>query len=107
MQKIGTLRSPRSKPGASHHVGASRMAKDIEQQLDAIFAHHKARVEQARNEAAGKTVTEEDFTQAATACLASVTAPALRQRGQALNQGGAAGDALDDGTGGGIAIAFS
>ncbi len=66
------------------------MAKDIEQQLDAIFAHHKARVEQARNEAAGKIVTEEDFTQAATACLASVIAPALRQMAQALNERGVA-----------------
>jgi hypothetical protein len=34
------------------------MAKDIEQELDAIFAHHKARVEQARNEAAGKPAAE-------------------------------------------------
>src|SRR5438309_10116821 len=82
---------------ASHHVGASRMAKDIEQQLDAIFAHHKARVEQARNEAAGKTVTEEDFTQAATACLASVIAPALRQMAQALNERGVAARVLTDG----------
>src|SRR5438309_1927813 len=91
------FRSPRSKPDASHHVGASRMAKDIEQQLDAIFAHHKARVEQARNEAAGKTVTEEDFTQAATACLASVIAPALRQMAQALNERGVAARVLTDG----------
>ena len=73
------------------------MAKDIEQQLDAIFAHHKARVEQARNEAAGKTVTEEDFTQAATACLASVIAPALRQMAQALNERGVAARVLTDG----------
>src|SRR5438105_2598903 len=92
------FRSPRSKPDASHHVGASRMAKDIEQQLDAIFAHHKARVEQARNEAAGKTVTEEDFTQAATACLASVIAPALRQMAQALNERGVAARVLTEGS---------
>jgi hypothetical protein len=44
------------------------MAKDIEQQLDAIFAQHKARVAQARNEAAGKTAAEDNFSQAATVC---------------------------------------
>lgn len=35
------------------------MTKDIEQELDAIFAHHHARVAQARNETAGKTAAGE------------------------------------------------
>jgi hypothetical protein len=74
------------------------MAKDIEQELDAIFAHHKARVEQARNEAAGKSAAEEDFTQAAAACLANVIAPALRQMAQALNERGVAARVLTDGS---------
>jgi hypothetical protein len=64
------------------------MAKDIEQQLDAIFAHHNARVTHARNEAAGKTTAHENFAQAATACVASVITPALQQMAQALNQRG-------------------
>ena len=74
------------------------MAKDIEQELDAIFAHHKARVEQARNEAAGKTGAEEDFSQAATVCLASVITPALEQMAQALNARGVAARVLTDGS---------
>ena len=74
------------------------MAKDIEQELDAIFAHHKARVEQARNEAAGKTAAEEDFSQAATVCLASVITPALQQMAQALNARGVAARVLTDGS---------
>ena len=39
------------------------MAKDIEQELDAIFAYHKARVAEARNEAAARPSAEEDFSQ--------------------------------------------
>jgi hypothetical protein len=74
------------------------MAKDIEQELDAIFAHHKARVEQARNEAAGKPAAAEDFSQAATVCLASVIAPALRQMAQALHERGVAARVLADGS---------
>lgn len=66
------------------------MAKDIEQELDAILAHHKARVAQARNEAAGKTAAEENFSQAAAVCLASVVTPALQQMAQALNERGVA-----------------
>ena len=66
------------------------MAKDIEQELDAIFTHHKARVVQARNDAAGKTAAEENFGQAAAVCLASVITPALQQMAQALNQRGVA-----------------
>jgi hypothetical protein len=73
------------------------MAKDIERELDAIFAHHKARVAQARNEAADKTAAEVDFGQAATACLASVITPALQQMAQALNERGVAARVLTDG----------
>jgi len=74
------------------------MAKDIEQELDAIFAHHKARVAQARNEAAGKTTAEENFAHAATACLASVIMPALQQMAQALNERGVAARVPTDGS---------
>jgi hypothetical protein len=74
------------------------MAKDIEQELDAIFTHHRARVEQARHEAAGKSAAEEDFTQAAAACLASVIAPALREMAQALNGRGVAARVLTEGS---------
>ncbi len=66
------------------------MAKDIEQELDAIFARHKARAVQARSEATGKTAAEENFSQAATVCLASVITPALQQMAQALNERGVA-----------------
>ncbi len=66
------------------------MAKEIDQELDAIFAHHKARVAQARNEAAARPAAEENFTDAATACLAGVIAPALQQMAQALNERGVA-----------------
>ena len=66
------------------------MAKDIEQELDAILAVHKARVAEARNEAAGKTAAEENFNQAATACLVSVITPALQQMALALNERGVA-----------------
>ena len=66
------------------------MAKDIEQELDSIFAHHTARVTQARNEAAGKTAAEEDFQLAAGACLAGVITPAFQHMARALNQRGVA-----------------
>jgi hypothetical protein len=66
------------------------MAKDIEQELDAIFAYHKARVAEARNDAATRPSAEEDFSQAATACLVSVITPALQQMAQALNERGVA-----------------
>jgi hypothetical protein len=66
------------------------MAKDIDEELDAIFAQHNARVAQARNEAAGKGASEERFNQAATLCLESVITPALQQMAQALNARGVA-----------------
>ena len=66
------------------------MAKDIEQELDAILAHHKARVAEARNEAGGRTAAEENFSQAAAACLASMIVPALQHMAQALNARGVA-----------------
>ena len=74
------------------------MAKDIEQELDAIFAHHKARVDQARSEAAGNTAAEEDFSRAATVCMANVIAPALQQMAHALNERGVAARVLADGS---------
>jgi hypothetical protein len=74
------------------------MAKDIEQELDAIFAHHKGRVAQARDEAAGKTAAEENFSKAATVCLASVITPALQQMAQALNERGVAARVPTDGS---------
>lgn len=66
------------------------MAKDIGQELDAILAHHTARVAQARNDATGKTAAEEIFNEAAAVCLASVIVPALQQMAEALNQRGVA-----------------
>ncbi len=66
------------------------MAKDIGQELDAILAPHQARVTQARNEAGGKSAGEENFTKAASECLASVITPALQQMAQALNERGVA-----------------
>ncbi|MFZ1098466.1 MAG: hypothetical protein WAN26_03560 [Steroidobacteraceae bacterium] len=66
------------------------MAKDIEQELDAIFAPHKARMAQARDEVAGKTAAADDFAQAATVCLARVITPALQQMARALNERGVA-----------------
>ena len=66
------------------------MAKDFEHELDAILAHHNERVARARNEAAVKTATEDDFQQAAAVCLTTVIAPALQQMAQALNQRGVA-----------------
>jgi hypothetical protein len=74
------------------------MAKDIEQELDAILAHHKARVAQVRSEAAGNAAAEEDFGQAATICLANVIAPALQQMAQALNERGVAARVMTDGS---------
>jgi hypothetical protein len=74
------------------------MAKDIEQELDAIFVHHKARVAQARNDATGKSAAEENFSQAATVCLASVITPALQHMAQALNQRGVAARVPPDGS---------
>ena len=70
------------------------MAKDIEQELDAILAHHKARVAQARSEAAGKNADEENFGRSAADCLVSVIAPALEQMAQALNGRGVAARVL-------------
>lgn len=66
------------------------MIKDIEQELDTIFAHHNARVAQARNETAAKGAAGEDFTLAAATCLATVVTPALQQMAQALNARGVA-----------------
>ncbi len=66
------------------------MAKDIGQELDAIFAHHKARVAQARGEATDKITADEDFGQTAGTCIASVVTPALQQMAAALNARGVA-----------------
>ena len=66
------------------------MAKDIEQELDAILAHHNSRVAEARNEVAGKSAAEEIFSQAAAVCLANVIKPALQQMAHALNHRGVA-----------------
>jgi hypothetical protein len=76
------------------------MARDIDQELDAIFAHHKARVAQTRDEAAGKTASQQNFTQAATDCLAGVITPALQQMAQALNERGVAARVPTDGSDG-------
>jgi hypothetical protein len=77
-------------------VNVSSMARDIEQELDAIFAHHKARVTQARSETAARNVAGEDFGQAAATCLASVITPALEQMAQALNHRGVAARVLGE-----------
>jgi hypothetical protein len=74
------------------------VGKDIEQELDAIFAHHKARIAQARNEAAGKTAAGENFGQAAVVCLADVITPALQQMARALNERGVAARVPTDGS---------
>jgi hypothetical protein len=66
------------------------MTRDIEQELDAIFAHHQSRVAQTRSEAAGKTAARENFGQAAADCLANVITPALQQMSRALNARGVA-----------------
>jgi hypothetical protein len=73
------------------------MNKDIEQELDTIFAHHKARVAQARDEAVGKSAAVESFSQAAAVCLASVIVPALEQMARALNERGVAARVLTEG----------
>jgi hypothetical protein len=74
------------------------MAKDIEQELDAILAHHKTRVAQARKEAAGKPAGEENFNKDATDCLAAVINPALQQMARALNERGVAARVPTDGS---------
>jgi hypothetical protein len=73
------------------------MSKDIEEELDAIFAHHNARVAQARNDTASKTAAEEDFTLAAASCLATLITPALQQMAQALNGRGVAARVVSEG----------
>jgi hypothetical protein len=83
------------------------MAKDIDQELDAILGQHKARVAQARNEAAAKPEAEENFSQTAAACLASVVTPALQQMAQALNERGVAARVPTDGSGARIDIPVS
>jgi len=74
------------------------MAKDIEQELDAILSRHQARVAEARHEAAGKSAAEESFGQAAAACVAHVIMPALQGMAQALNQRGVAARVPADGS---------
>lgn len=74
------------------------MPKDIEQELDAIFAHHQARMTQARSEAAGKGAAEESFALAAAACMANVITPALEQMARALNERGVAARIAGDGS---------
>jgi hypothetical protein len=72
------------------------MSKDIERELDAIFAHHQARVAQARNETAGKGAAEVSFAQASASCFASVITPALQQMAQALSARGVAARVVSD-----------
>ena len=72
------------------------MARDIEQELDANFARHKARVAQARNEAAGRSAAGENFGESAAACLAGTIAPALQRMAEALNERGVAARAVHD-----------
>ena len=74
------------------------MAKDIEQELDAVLAHHQARVSQARHEAADKAAAEKNFSHAAAACLDNVITPALQQMAHALNQRGVAARVPADGS---------
>lgn len=74
------------------------MGKDIEQELDAILAPHKARMAEARHEAAGKNAAAESFSQAAAACLDNVIAPALQQMARALNERGVAARVPTDGS---------
>lgn len=74
------------------------MGKDIEEELDTIFARHSARVARARNEAASKASAAEEFTQAAAVCVASVIAPALQQMARALNERGVAARVPSDGS---------
>jgi hypothetical protein len=72
------------------------MPKDIERELDAIFSHHDARVAHARRESAGKSTAQEQFALAATACLASVIAPALEEMAASLRQRGVAARVLTE-----------
>jgi hypothetical protein len=72
------------------------MPKDIERELDAIFAHHNARVARARDEVAGRS-TEEQFAAAAGACLTGIVLPALQQMAQALHDRGVAARVPSDG----------
>lgn len=72
------------------------MAKDIEQELDAILAPHKGRVEAARRDAAGKTAGDADFGEAAAVCLTNVIVPAFEQMARALNERGVAARVLTD-----------
>jgi hypothetical protein len=83
------------------------MARDIEQELDAIFAHHKTRVAQARDEAAGKSTAQLNFNQAATLCMANVITPAFQQMAQALNERGVAARVPADESGARIDIPVS
>jgi len=66
------------------------MTKDIEQELDAIFSRHSARVAEARSGAAGKSAAADDFAQAASVCVADVIIPALQHMARALNDRGVA-----------------
>lgn len=75
------------------------MAKDIERELDAIFAHHKARVAQARSESAGKTAAEESFNIAADTCMSSVITPVFEHMARALNARGVAARVPGEGNG--------
>lgn len=72
------------------------MTRDIEQELDAIFARHKARVAQARDEAAGRSAAGENFGESAAACLAGAIAPALQRMAEALNERGVAARVVHD-----------
>jgi len=72
------------------------MADDFEQELDGIFAHHNARVAQARTDAVEKTSAQENFTLAAADCLSKVIAPALQQMVDALNKRGVAARVIAD-----------
>ena len=72
------------------------MAKDIEQELDAIFTHHQTRVTQARSEALERTATTEGFAQGAALCLSSVVTPALQQMAAALHSRGVAAKVHSD-----------
>jgi hypothetical protein len=72
------------------------MARDIEQELDAIFAHHKARVTQARSDALDKSATRENFVQEATLCVAGVITPALQRMAEALHARGVAAKVVAD-----------
>jgi len=74
------------------------MPKDIGEELDAIFAHHKNRVGEARSETVGKSAAEEQFARASAVCLAEVIAPTLRQMAHALNERGVAARVFSDGT---------